>query len=389
MVLMSAVLYFSLTGVLCYTFLYRKTYPGFGSLALGQLAWSIGVFFIFFRILGRDASLVVGNGLLFAHGVLWYRGIALYGGIERIARRNLSNILLAVACECLILYYVYADFDTCRRVVVVSVFCLVVYCRIALEPYWVRRWRTYSMQPVFSGILTIVAVAYAVRTGIALQAADCAVGGGDPVTKLLLLASMLLLSFLTFCLLSMTSGRVESELREARDALCKQAQTDFLTGLPNRRHFLQQASRLLEAFMKRGEVVSLLMLDLDHFKNINDTYGHQTGDVVLRAVGRCLAGILRDVDRIGRLGGEEFGVLLPGLGAQEAAAVAQHLREAVADLRPGGHAVTASLGVASGAMPLNALLAQADVCLYAAKRAGRNRVVVRDCHKTACPEETV
>ena len=388
MVLMSAVLFVSLTGVLIYTYFYRKTYRGFGALTLGQLSWSLGVFLLFYRLLGPDSSLVAGNGLLFLQGVLWYYGIALYGEIDRIGLRNAVNVVLAVGSEILVVYYTFFDFDTCARVVVVSGYSALVYGRIALEPYLLRRWRTYSMQAVFSALLFAVGVAYAIRAHVALHAAVCAVGGPDPVVKVLLLSSMFLLPAVTFSILSMTSGRVEAELRETQGALRRQAQTDFLTGIANRRHFLEQAEQVLQRAGERGETVSLLMLDLDFFKDINDTYGHQTGDAVLRAVSRRLGEVLRDVDVIGRLGGEEFGVLLPGLERKDAVAVADRLREAVAALRPGGHAVTASLGVASGVMALNDLLARADACLYAAKAAGRNRVVCSDCLGALKQEKT-
>lgn len=386
MVLMSAILFFSLTGVLAYTYFYRKTYPGFGFFTLGQLAWCVGLFLIFFRVLGPEPSLVIGNSLIFLQGILWYRGIALYGEIDHIGLRNSFTIALAVLCELCLLYYTFVDFDTCRRVFVFSTYCMLVYGRIAIEPFVVRKWRTYAMQIVFSGLLFIVSVFYAFRANESLSAVQCALGGPDPIVKTLLLTSMLLIPLLAFCLLSMTSGRVEAELREARDALRKQAQTDFLTGLPNRRHFLHLAEKALDRARERGEPVSFIMLDLDYFKDINDTYGHQTGDVVLRAVARRLAETLREGDEIGRLGGEEFGVLLPGLDGKDAEEVAERLRKAVAALSPGGHTVTASLGVASGGMGLNALLARADGCLYAAKGAGRNRVVGQACPMVESPE---
>ena len=244
------------------------------------------------------------------------------------------------------------------------------------------------MQAVFSALLFLVSASYAIRAYVSLQATVCALGGPDPIVKLLLLSSMFLLPAVTFSILSMTSGRVEAELRETQEALRRQAQTDFLTGIANRRHFLEQAEQVLQRAGERGETVSLLMLDLDFFKDINDTYGHQTGDAVLRAVSRRLGEVLRDVDVIGRLGGEEFGVLLPGLERKDAVAVADRLREAVAALRPGGHAITASLGVASGVTALNDLLARADACLYAAKDAGRNRVVCSDCLQALKQEKT-
>jgi diguanylate cyclase (GGDEF)-like protein len=379
MVFLAAVLFFSMTAILAYTYFYRKTYSGFGFFTLGQLFWCLGIFLVFFRVLGPDLSLLLGNGLIFLQGVLWYRGIALYGEVDHIGLRNSFTIALAVLGELCIFYYIFVDFDTCRRVTVFSVYCSLVYGRIALEPFLIRKWRTYSMQAVFSWLLFIVALVYAYRSYASFSAVHCDLGGPDPIIKTLLLTSMFFIPLLTFSLLSMTSGRVEAELRETQEALRRQAQTDFLTGISNRRHFLHQAEQTLRQAGERGEPVSLLMLDLDFFKDINDTYGHQAGDAVLRAVSRRLGEVLRPIDVIGRLGGEEFGVILPGLELKEAVAVADRLRAAVAALRPGGHAVTASLGVASGVTALNDLLARADACLYAAKDAGRNRVVCSDC----------
>lgn len=379
MILMAAILYFSLTMVLGYTFFFRKTYPGFACLALGQLFWSIGVVLIFYRFAGERWSLVLGNGLLFLQAICWYHGIAMYGEITTIRQRHLANVALATVGEMLIVYYTLFDFDTCRRIIVFSAYNAILYGRIAVEPFLVRQWKTYSMQGVYSAILLLVSLAYALRALRSLNATECAVGGPDAIVKTLLLCSMFLLALLTFCVLSMTSGRVEAELREARDALRQQAETDSLTGLSNRRHFLEHAQTVLEQARALGRKVSLVMLDLDHFKEINDTHGHQAGDLVLREVAHSLRAALGESGAIGRLGGEEFGVLLPGVAGAEALAVARRLRRAVADARPGGHRVTASLGVAEcDENLLDSLLAKADEYLYAAKEAGRNRIVGRE-----------
>lgn len=374
MILMAAVLYFSLTMVMFHTYFFRKTYPGFASLALGQLFWSLGVYLVFYRVLGDHLSLALSNGLLYVQAVCWYHGIAMYGGITPLRPRLLGNVALAVLAELAILYYVYVDFNTCRRVVIFSSFSALLYGRIALEPYLVRRWKTYSMQGIYAAIFLSVAVAFAVRAFQAMHATDCQVGGPDAIVKLLLLASMWIFAILTFCVLSMTSSRVEAELREARDALRQQAQTDALTGVSNRRHFLEQAQAVLEDLAAHGGRASLIMLDLDHFKEINDVHGHQAGDLALHEAARHLRAALREGDVIGRLGGEEFGVLLPGLDGREALAVARQLRRAVATSRPGGLRVTASFGLADGALRLDSLLAKADEYLYAAKEAGRDRI---------------
>ena len=91
------------------------------------------------------ASLVIGNLLLLFYAVFWYHGIALYGGIDNIGKRDLSNIAFALLTEGLLLYYVFVDFDTCKRVIAFSGYFFILYTRIALEPYCLRRWKTYSM----------------------------------------------------------------------------------------------------------------------------------------------------------------------------------------------------------------------------------------------------
>ncbi len=161
------------------------------------------------------------------------------------------------------------------------------------------------------------------------------------------------------------------------------AVTDTLTGLFNRRHFFYQAETLVIRAQRYSSPLSAVMIDLDHFKEINDTFGHSAGDHVLREVARVLSAALRKSDLIGRYGGEEFCVLLPEIDLEEARAAAERLRQEVFNLQiptlKGTAAVTASLGVATlnlSGETLDQLLQRADAALYRAKRAGRNAVSV-------------
>lgn len=159
------------------------------------------------------------------------------------------------------------------------------------------------------------------------------------------------------------------------------AQVDHLTGALTRRAFVDQAEREIARAHRYERASALVLLDLDHFKLVNDTYGHATGDEVLRHVSQMAGVTLRPSDAFGRLGGEEFAMLLPETSGDEAVVVAERLRCAIADhpLRlPDGRMlnVTASFGVAALAPTLHSLnewIERADKMLYAAKAAGRNR----------------
>ncbi|MFZ5636873.1 MAG: GGDEF domain-containing protein [Pseudomonadota bacterium] len=170
-------------------------------------------------------------------------------------------------------------------------------------------------------------------------------------------------------------------IKRHQSQLQRLAQTDTLTGLGNRHFFTQKSERALVDAARAGDSAALVMFDLDHFKAINDTYGHGAGDWVLKQVGRTCAAHCRKVDYLGRIGGEEFAVLLPGMDLVSAARLAEDCRAQLAqiDTRESGYSfvVTASFGVSSTAQSgydLSRLLSHADQMLYRAKNEGRNRV---------------
>ena len=172
-----------------------------------------------------------------------------------------------------------------------------------------------------------------------------------------------------------------SERKALETELVKQASTDSLTGIGNRRHYIAQAELEMARSRRFNRPFSVLMLDVDHFKPINDRYGHAVGDVVLQGVVRRANDSLRQSDQIARLGGEEFAALLPETGLSAATIVAERIRQHLAE-RPviaGGQAVpcTISIGVAEmqpNDATIDDLLRRADEALYRAKAAGRNRV---------------
>ena len=178
-----------------------------------------------------------------------------------------------------------------------------------------------------------------------------------------------------------------TEKRRMHDELRVLATTDFLTGLPNRREFMNRLAEEQERLQRDiGACTAVLLLDLDHFKRINDEYGHAAGDAVLRQLSELMRQDQRKIDMRGRIGGEEFAILLPGATLGKAAVFADRLRQRIADtpmcLGDGLHlTVTVSIGIAvmGGRQPGgDAALVRADQALYTAKRGGRNRVVLID-----------
>ena len=160
------------------------------------------------------------------------------------------------------------------------------------------------------------------------------------------------------------------------------AHTDYLTGVPNRRRICELGQRLLARCRKRGEPFSLLLLDLDRFKSINDEFGHEAGDRALQAVTSELQHHLRSGDELGRYGGEEFAVVLPATPTERALAIADRLRQAVASLSATTlgfkRTLTVSVGVATAEneREFAALVARADRAMYLAKHEGRDRVLL-------------
>jgi diguanylate cyclase (GGDEF)-like protein len=177
----------------------------------------------------------------------------------------------------------------------------------------------------------------------------------------------------------------------------KLSRVDGLTGIDNRPYFIAQAERALEDGLKVGQEVCVILCDLDHFKSINDKYGHAAGDQVLRQAVQACRAHLRASDLFGRFGGEEFCVLLPGCSLADARARCEQLRAAIAtiatDASNSVSTVSASFGVASTASSgyeLRQLLAHADAALYRAKYAGRNCVVLYDTmHAVGIKREAV
>jgi diguanylate cyclase (GGDEF)-like protein len=196
-------------------------------------------------------------------------------------------------------------------------------------------------------------------------------------TALLIIVFMLLSAVFSIVII-----RLLRQQHAFQAELKQKAQVDFLTGVSNRGHFMHLAELELERAIRYGNDLSLFMLDMDLFKLINDRHGHKTGDLVLIKLAEVCRATLREVDVIGRVGGEEFAILLPETGGIAAADVAERLRCVLAEARVAQESgppvqFTVSIGVSTlsaGDDNLDVLLSRADKALYEAKESGRNKV---------------
>lgn len=220
-------------------------------------------------------------------------------------------------------------------------------------------------------------VSYALRAALALAHDGPATAyhayGPDWVLRLLGILYGVMPVVMATLLLSVVNARLAAQLAQ-------RASTDDLTGVLNRRALREAAVPFVERTQRGGEQLAVLLLDIDHFKSINDTHGHLAGDAVLRQLAGLLQAQLRRDALVTRFGGEEFALVVPVADAQAAARVAERVRDAVArqpfDIGSGSLRVTVSVGLAmlTGRETLEATLQRADEALYRAKGAGRNRV---------------
>ncbi|HET7715018.1 MAG TPA: GGDEF domain-containing protein [Bauldia sp.] len=236
--------------------------------------------------------------------------------------------------------------------------------------------RVYHQPLVATFIVTAVAVAVSV---LITQATMWAVGYDAGILP------AALAGFIPTVMVPLTIyplARANQRLRRVRGELERLAHTDVLTGLPNRRAFFEQAEQMLNVPSLAAEPIAALMIDVDHFKAINDTHGHGAGDHILRAVAAAIRGAVADTRptawTVARIGGEEFAALVQGLAALDLQRLAERICATVRGLCspfPAGSGVTISAGLAlrAGDENIDALLRSADDAVYLAKQAGRDR----------------
>lgn len=221
-----------------------------------------------------------------------------------------------------------------------------------------------------------------VRGGISVSIPATGIIAEMRHNRIWLIASALGIVVVLFGIILYISRVFIHDIRQAEDRLVKMASLDFLTGLINRREAYKLLERTCARSDRTGAIVGILLMDIDHFKLVNDEHGHAAGDTVLKALANCMLDALRDYDIISRFGGEEFLIALPDTDPLSIHDTAERLRKTIAELRidlPDGTMlqIGVSIGISHRGRNENIdqAISRADNALYAAKSAGRNRVI--------------
>ncbi|WP_420474642.1 diguanylate cyclase [Noviherbaspirillum sp. ST9] len=358
--------------------LLRSGIPGIREWCLANAFGCVAlVLYAFGRELMPLIAYEVANGVYAAASAAMLAGFRRYYGKSAMPVVLGAGVLLVVAAIAL---FHYSVDSYPMRTVVIAVFQGTTCLAIATTIVFGRSdWRSHYPSLFTVAMAAVITVGHGIRSAIYL------LNTGE-VSSLLQPSplNLLFVSAGTFILPVLTFGAVMlvHDTMLARAELV--ANRDFLTGAWTRRAFFEHADRELLRTRRMGRQLSLLLLDVDHFKKINDTYGHAVGDLVLIDLVKRAATVVRAVDFFARVGGEEFAVLLPETSRDAAAGVAERMRAIVAQsatekgrAKPAVPAYTISIGVSSvrGFESLQDLMRRADAALYAAKAMGRNRAV--------------
>lgn len=367
-ILMSGVLGLMLSVVMLFLRLsYPRTIRGMGFWAgAGLLAFSSTFLFGGRGVLPDLLSVVGANLFLLAGVALFHLGLQRFFGLP-LSWRLWALVLLLLAPA--LAWFTLASPDFNARVVLVNA----VWATLQLSMAWLV-WRRGP--EVFSTRYTVVVLL--LHAGVIvlrfltalLPLPDEGLLEPTRVQTVYIAANAMLILAFGLGLILMAGDRLRENFEHS-------ASHDSLTNALNRRSLIEACERELERCRRHGHRMALLMLDLDHFKTINDTYGHMTGDQVLISFVARVRDQLRRPDQLGRFGGEEFILLLPDTPPESALVVAERIRTAVARASDGLPAITVSIGVTSNRpdeADIDELLARADRALYMAKTGGRNRI---------------
>lgn len=379
--ILSAVVPFILGLVMAYYWRARKVYRGFGYWVLANFCFSVGYLLVSLRgTVGDLFSILIANLLIVYGQILIYEGNQLFFDAPSF---SLSNYLLLILYVGLQLFFTYFHPDINARIVLGASVLFILLFRGGHSLLQNAPPDLQGIARSLASIFFLTALLQVPRALYAFQKTASIDFFHDRLNSwygLILLVSVMSWTFYFFLL---NSVRLELELEQAHRELTVIANTDSLTGLHNRRHFLEHAEAEFVRTKRYGQLLSLMVMDIDDFKNVNDSYGHDVGDMAMLRVAQVLAQETRFFDLVARIGGDEFIVMLINTDEQQAVDIAERIRRAVEStpvlFDSTEFYVHLSVGIACfqpADAALDSMLKRADKALYQAKHEGSNRVVV-------------
>lgn len=360
--------------------------PGTRLITWGNLMGSAGYFFLLLRTFGLYVpSILIGNALLAGSYYLYFCGLGTNGGRTQ---HHLGFFLSVLGLYLAFLFH----FSTAHvslpiRVAGITFFlaCLSLASAVNLWPKLKARSMIHWLLALVFCLHSAFLLSWTVRNLLNLSDTRTMLEGGSYMTYIYF-QGILFIYAVTMAFMAVISTGLQERLKQ-------RARLDHLTGLYNRMAFEDLAGQVFDRVRVAATPVAVLMLDLDHFKRVNDTHGHAVGDRVLSHFARTISGALRPTDLMARFGGEEFVILLPDTDAENSRDVAERLRKLTEGLSFSctgeDLTISVSIGIAVGSPAagdsFEALFHLADLALYRAKALGRNRVELVEVPERASP----
>lgn len=350
----------------------NRSVPGIREWSAGFLCISAGIILLAAqKIIHPLISIILADILIITGYYLIWRGVCLFKGGSTLHTRKFVAVAASVAV--VILYLTFIADNPGARILVVTWVIAVQLLLLAIEFFHNMPHRNAAT--LLTGITCSLHFCVHTALGFIIMFGPTLRSVFDPTlaNQLIFMGGFNTAILLAFGLIIMTTARLQADLQQ-------QASSDPLTGILNRRAFFTVADPLLARCQRDAEMLSVLVIDLDNFKHINDNYGHATGDEVLKLFVSVTTSTLRGQDILARYGGEEFVILLPDTDPRQAAEVAERIRtrfRQASEEVPELPNATVSIGLAerhNDDHALDTVIARADQALYAAKQAGRDRV---------------
>ena len=365
--------------VMLYIWRTDRTYPGFGLWSIGNVFAAFGYFFVSFNDLIPSPLVVFGVTFTMAGFALAYEGIRRFRGRPPGKFISIGFVVSGISA---FIVFTHLLPNLVYRVSLVSLLIAAICSLCAYElvrKVAVMKRYTHWLTALFFLLNSLLMLSRSVLTFFFSDIQ--LIYQPDVIQSTFTLTQILCFVGWSFCFVVLNSERLQEELIMAQIKLEKLATTDFLTGLNNGRHFFEIGLDEINRARRNNHPMSLIMFDIDHFKRVNDRFGHAAGDKVLSKIAEICQNNLRSVDIIGRLGGEEFAVILPNTLSKYAFGVAEHLRTQIetcfVEFFENQINVTASFGISElreQDEKISEPIMRADEALYKAKAGGRNRV---------------